>query len=131
MENRLMTTKELEGYEGAFHGYVLDDDSWQSHLYVAPRPGEGAKHSAYLLYGDLRPAFGIDDSYTPDEQGTFGNHTVERLIREADGFDAFRDEVELDPEGATFFAYSDDRKAATDFADFISRLVIERRAVKA
>lgn len=125
MENRTMTAEELRGYDTSVFGFVFDTDDYESRLYVAPQvEGDG-----FLLYGDLREAFDVDDSYMPDEHGDFGNYIVERIVRKALGDHPLgrHIEVEFDPEGATFFAYTKDRVHAVTLATFIADLVAERR----
>jgi hypothetical protein len=143
MTNRPMTIAELSGYTGAFYGFVLDSEEYQSRLYVAPvltaDDAEGNRvgpdpeewtpvRDRYILYGDLRAAFDVGDDYEPEGDYGFGNHAVARMIQEriAPG-SPLAEGIDFDPEGATFFAYVGSADKAVALAAFISEVVEERR----
>lgn len=129
MTNRVMTADELAEYDGAFYGYVLDTEKFESRLYAATAVDS---ERGFLLYGDLRAAFGIDDSFEPDANGDFGNHVVQRKVRDAiERSPGDFSGVEFDSEGSTFFAYTADRQVAVKLADYISGMVSDQRKVSA
>ena len=77
----------------------------------------------WTVMGSLMPAWGIERpfDFIEEDQTLYGHYIIQRDLNEllADNETTFDGRIEIDPEGSTFFAYTDDEDTGRRFIDWI------------